>query len=168
MPVAINADAYYSPFSSPNFVTVFISWLNLDISLDVCFFDGMDDSNKALIELTFPTYVIFLEIIIIIISECSAKFAKLIGKGNPVAALATMILFSYTKFFNAIARSVFLLYLFESCLWLTRPGCDETRPGTDNRRQKLFAISVWPNPIYFGYFVYSSYLLLAMASTISK
>ena len=109
--VAINADIYFHPFSTPNFVTVFISWLNLDIGFDVCFFDGMDDSNKALIQLAFPAYIIFLVIIVIIISEYSSKFAKIIGKHNPVAALATMILFSYTKFFSGIFSSVHLLYL---------------------------------------------------------
>jgi hypothetical protein len=35
--VAANTDTYFLPFKSPNFVTVFISWLNLDIGIDVCF-----------------------------------------------------------------------------------------------------------------------------------
>ena len=46
----------------------------------------------------------------ILASECSSKFAKIIGKGNPVAVLATMILLSYTKFFNAVLASLSLLY----------------------------------------------------------
>ena len=108
--VMVNADTYL-PFSTPNIATVFISWFNLDIGFDVCFFEGLDRSDKALIRLAFPAYVIILVIIIIVISECSSKFAKLIGKGNPVAALTTMILFSYTKFFNTISESVSLLYL---------------------------------------------------------
>ena len=35
--VAVNADIYFLPSTTPNFVTVFISWLNLDIGFDVCF-----------------------------------------------------------------------------------------------------------------------------------
>ena len=35
--VFASADTYL-PFSTPNFVTVLISWLNLDIGFDVCFF----------------------------------------------------------------------------------------------------------------------------------
>ena len=38
------------------------------------------------------------------------SFAKIIGKGNPVAVLATMILLSYVKFLNAILGSIYLLY----------------------------------------------------------
>ena len=44
-------------------------------------------------------------------SECSSKFAKIIiGKGNPVAVLATMILISCAKLFKAILTSFSLLY----------------------------------------------------------
>ena len=109
--VSINADTYL-PFSTPNVVTVFISWLNLDLGFDVCLFEGMDASDKAMIQIAFPAYVILLVTIVIVISEYSTKFAKLIGKGNPVAALATMILLSYAKFF-AVIRSLHLpLYQF--------------------------------------------------------
>ena len=44
----------------------------------------------------------------IVASEYSSKFAKIIGKGNPVAVLATMILLSYAKFVNTLlATSLF-------------------------------------------------------------
>ena len=88
-----------------------ISWLNLDIGFDVCFFEDMDRSDKAPIQLAFPAYIILLVIIVIIFSECSTKFAKIIGKGDPIAVLTTMILLSYTQFFNAIIGSPSLLYL---------------------------------------------------------
>ena len=121
--VSANADTYFLPFTTPNFVTVFVSWLNLDVGFDACFYVGnylfvgnegfrVDPSHiyKALIQLTFPTYVIFLVIIVIVASECSSKFAKIIGKGNPVAVLATMILLSYVKFLNIIFTSLSLLH----------------------------------------------------------
>ena len=121
--VSANAVTYFLPLTTPNFVTVFVSWLNLDIGFDTCFYVGnyffindgfrIDPSHiyKALIKLTFPTYVIFLVIIVIVASECSSKFAKIIGKGNPVAVLATMILVSYARFLNVILTSFTLLYL---------------------------------------------------------
>ena len=64
--VAANADTYFLPFATPDIVTVFISWLNLDIGLDVCFgiYDENDESSdiaphlhKALIQFAFPTYI---------------------------------------------------------------------------------------------------------------
>ena len=44
-------------------------------------------------------------------SEYSSKFAKIIGKGNPVAVLATMILLSCAKLLNAILTLFFLTYI---------------------------------------------------------
>ena len=46
----------------------------------------------------------------IVASECSSKFAKIIGKGNPVAVLDTMILLSYAKLFNTLLASASLIY----------------------------------------------------------
>ena len=103
--VAARADTYFFPFKTHTFVTVFISWLNLDIGFDVCLFKEMNVVHKALIQLAFPTYIIILVVAVIVASECSSRFAKLISKGNPVAVLATMILLSYAKFFNAILES---------------------------------------------------------------
>ena len=46
----------------------------------------------------------------IVASECSSKFVKMIGRGNPVAVLATIVLLSYSKFFNVIIAFISLLY----------------------------------------------------------
>lgn len=35
------------PFSEPNFITVFISWLNLELGIDVCFIKGMNTYIKT-------------------------------------------------------------------------------------------------------------------------
>ena len=50
---------------------------------------------------SIPTYyVILLVVMVIVISEYSIRFSRLISKRNPVApaTLATLILLSYTKF----------------------------------------------------------------------
>ena len=115
--VAANAETYFLPFTTPNFLTVFISWLNLDMGFDVCFFANNNSEinytalYKTLVQLAFPAYIIILVVIVVVASECSSKFAKLVGKGNPIAVLATMILLSYAKFFNAILTSFSLFYL---------------------------------------------------------
>ena len=88
------------------FYSVFVSWLNLELGFDLCFFKGMNAYSKIWIELLFPTYVIFLVIMIILVSEWSVRFSHLIGKKNPVATLATLILFSYTKLLNIIIRAL--------------------------------------------------------------
>ena len=86
-------------------VSVFMSWLNLDIGFDVCFFDGMDVYIKMWLQLAFSMYIFFLVIMIIWVSSYSSKLSKLLGKKNPVATLATLILLSYTKLLDTIIKS---------------------------------------------------------------
>ena len=39
--VALNKDIYFPP-GKPNWLKIFISWINLDLGIQVCFYDGMD------------------------------------------------------------------------------------------------------------------------------
>ena len=52
---------------------------------------------KTWLQLAFPVYIISLVVIIIIVSEYSPRFAALIGRKDPIATLATLILLSYAK-----------------------------------------------------------------------
>ena len=83
--------------SEASFPSVFVAWLNFDIGIDVCFFNGLDAYTKIWLQLAFPVYIISLVITVIIISEYSPRFVRLIGKRDPVATLATLILLSYAK-----------------------------------------------------------------------
>ena len=103
--VAANISTFL-PSSKLNFAYVIISWLNLEIGFDICFFEEMDSYWKTLLQLVFPTYIIFLVIVVIIFSEVSIRFAALIGKRNPVSTLASLILFSYTRFLHTIIASL--------------------------------------------------------------
>ena len=96
----------FMPFKQPRFPTVFIAWLNLDVGFDVCYVKHMDTYAKTWLQLTFPTYVILLVIIVILICEYSTKFANFVGKKNPIATLATLILFSYAKLLHGIIAAM--------------------------------------------------------------
>ena len=88
--------------TTTRFTTVFVSWLNLDIGIDTCFFEGMDTYWKALLQLAFPIYLVFLVLLIVLLSQLSDRFARLIGRKNPVATSGTIILLSYTKFLQTV------------------------------------------------------------------
>ena len=62
----------------------------------------MDFYWKIWIELAFPTYILFLVALIIIPSEWSVKFARIMGKRNPIATLDTLILLCYVKFVRVV------------------------------------------------------------------
>ena len=56
-------------FQETNFAMILISWLNLDLGIDTCYFPGMDTYIKTWLYLAFPAYVILLVILVIIISS---------------------------------------------------------------------------------------------------
>ena len=99
--VAANKSAFFSMLDV-SFASVFISWLNFDLGINVCFFDGMDTYIKTWIQIAFPAYIIFLVAMIIKLSHYFGAFGRLIGKKDPVATLATLILLSYAKLLQTI------------------------------------------------------------------
>ena len=92
--------------SDINFASVVISWLNFDLRFDVCFYDGMDMYIKTLLQLAFPLYIICLVIVIIKLSYHCDAFGRLIGRRDPVATLATLVLLSYTKLLQTIITTI--------------------------------------------------------------
>ena len=100
---AINSATFFRP-QITNVLTVFIAWLNLDLGIETCFYNGMDAYSKAWLQFVFPAYVWTLVGIIIFISHYSSKVATILGT-NPIAVLATLFLLSYTKFLRTIIAS---------------------------------------------------------------
>ena len=99
--MAATKSTFFSP-SEVSFASVFISWLNFDIGIDTCFFDGMDTYIKTWLQLAFPTYIIFIVVVMIQLSYHFDGFGRLLGKKDPVATLATLILLSYTKLLQTV------------------------------------------------------------------
>ena len=101
----------FLPFETPNFLTTFVSWLNLDLGIETCFYHGMTSYGKFLLKLVFPSYLFLLIIIIIVLCERSRRFAALLSKRNPVATLCTLILLSYSKLFQVIIAALQYTYI---------------------------------------------------------
>ena len=83
------------------FLKVFVAWLNLDLGIETCFFDGLDSYWKTWLQFLFPIYVWTIAGIIILASHYSTAITKLVGN-NAVAVLATLFLISYVKLLRTI------------------------------------------------------------------
>ena len=83
------------------FFSQFISWINFDFGIQVCFYNGMDRYVKEWLQFGFPFYVWAIIIVIILICRVSSKVSKLVGS-NAVPVLATLLLLSYTKLLHTI------------------------------------------------------------------
>ena len=84
---------------------VFISWLNLDLGIEICFYDGMDAYAKAWLQFAFPIYIWVIAGMIIILSKKFVCVARVTGR-NATKVLATMFLLSYAKFQRAIIAAL--------------------------------------------------------------
>ena len=107
-----NVVKIYEPIFFPNgpvkLLSQFISWLNLDLGIETCFFDGMDSCSKTWLQFIFPGYVWFLLILIIILSQYSSKMVRLVGR-QAIPVLATMILLSYTKLIRTVFQALYFI-----------------------------------------------------------
>ena len=97
-----NKSIFFKGLPSSSFPSLFTAWLNLEIGFDVCLYKGLDTYAKTWLQLLFPIYLIGLVAAVIVISKYSQRFANLIGKRNPVATLATLMLLFYAKFISIV------------------------------------------------------------------
>ena len=83
-----------------------LSLFNLDLGIETCFYDGMDDYAKTLLQLAFPLYLIFIAFMLIIGSRYSARIQKLTAH-RALPVLSTLFLLSYTKILLTVCRVLF-------------------------------------------------------------
>ena len=83
----------------------FIAWLNLDLGIETCFYDGMKAYAKVWLQFVFPLYIWFIIATIIILCRYSKWLSNKVG-GNIVQVLATLILLSFTKLFRNFAPAL--------------------------------------------------------------
>ena len=91
-------------------LTVFISWLNLDLGIETCFYDGLSAYAKVWLQFVFPLYIWSIAGLIIVLSRHSNGVAKVMGN-NSVPVLATLFLLSYTKLLCTIILALSLSVL---------------------------------------------------------
>ena len=86
---------------------VLISFANLNLGIETCFYNGMDDYTKAWLQFSFPIYLIMIIASIIIASRYSIVLQRLtLHKKVPV--LATILLLSYTKLLQTTTNVLFM------------------------------------------------------------
>ena len=83
-----------------------LSLSNFNLGFEICFYDRMDDYAKALLQLVFPLYLIFIAFMLIIASRHSMTIQR-ITSHRALHVLATLFLLSYTKFLLFVCQVLF-------------------------------------------------------------
>ena len=100
----------FFPQSSNNPVSIFIAWLNLDLGIQTCFYNGLDAYAKTWLEFGFPIYVWVIVGFLVFICRHSTTLTTLLGK-KQVPVLTTLFLFSYAKVLRTIITALSLTIL---------------------------------------------------------
>ena len=95
----------YNIHSIHPILRVFLSWINLDFGIEVCFYSGMDVYQKTWLQFVFPFYIWFLVGVIILFCHYSSTVMKLMGMRN-IEVLATLFLLSYAKLLKTIVTAL--------------------------------------------------------------
>ena len=104
--VSINDSAFLVNDNVFKPLKVFISFANLDLGIETCFYNGMDSYTKMWLQLFFPSYLIIIAISIIIASRYSSRILRLTyARSLPV--LTTLFLLSYTGVLRTVLTVLF-------------------------------------------------------------
>ena len=103
-------EAFFFPNASIPVMSQFISWLNLDLGIEVCLFDGLDGYWNTWLQFAFPAYLFLLMGGIIVGCRYSVWLCRLCGS-HAVPALATLFLMSYTKILLTVTNALSMTQL---------------------------------------------------------
>ena len=146
----------FLPVESTDAFSVFIAWLNLDLGIETCFYDGLDTYSKTWLQFVFPVYIWTLVGLVILVSHFSHRFANLLGN-NPVSVLATLVLLSYTKILRTLIAVFYITYLeyptYNRTVWLYDANID----CLSSKYIPLFIVAV-----LFFLFLFFPYTLLLL------
>ena len=139
--VQVNRGVFFPP-GEHNILTVFISWINLDLGITTCFYNGMDEYAKTWLQFVFPVYIWLIATLIIVLSHYSSRVATLTGN-NGVPVLATLLLLSFAKLQRTIYTALSFTYISQSdgthsVVW----AYDGTMPYLQGRHAYLFMFSL--------------------------
>ena len=138
--VKLNEVIFFPNGAKVPVLSQFIAWLNLDLGIETCFFNGLDGYWKTWLQFAFPIYIWLLIGAIIIGSHYSGRLSRVFGN-NTVPVLATLILMSYSKLLRTITNA----------LMISKIRCDEEE------------WSVWSVDANIPYFSYKHLFLFGVS-----
>ena len=86
-----------------------IALFNLDLGIETCFYNGMDDYAIMWLQLAFPSYLILIAILLITGSRYSIIIQRVTAR-RALPVLATIFLLSYTKVLRTVCIARFWYY----------------------------------------------------------
>ena len=84
-------------------LSLFISWINLDFGINICFAPGLTGYIKTWLQFVFPIYIFSIMVVIIICAKWFKFLQRIVGS-QIVPVLATLALLSFTKLIRSVIQ----------------------------------------------------------------
>lgn len=94
--IHLNRSIFFPNFNNYNITRILIAWLNLDLGIEVCFYNGMTIYQKIWLEIAYVFYIWFLQITIIALCRRYVYFTRLLGR-NIAKVMSTLLLLLFLK-----------------------------------------------------------------------
>ena len=108
--INVNSIMFFPDHHSIVPLRMFISLINLNLGIQTCFYNGMDDYAKVWLQLVFPFYIISIATVIIVVSRYSIMIKRLTTH-RTISVLATLFLLSFT---NILCTTSSVLFTYSS------------------------------------------------------
>ena len=102
--IKLNETALFPNGVSIPVLSQFIAWLNLDLGIQTCFFNGLDGYWKTWLQFGYSLTLIAT---IIVCCKFSSKLSRLFGR-NVVSVLSTLIFMAHSKLLLAIRNALMI------------------------------------------------------------
>ena len=102
--IKLNESALFPNGVSIPVLSQFIAWLNLDLGIQTCFFNGLDGYWKTWLQFGYSLTLIAA---IIVCCRFSSKLSRLFGR-NVVSVLSTLIFMAHSKLLLAIRNALMI------------------------------------------------------------
>ena len=102
--IKLNESALFPNGVSIPVLSQFIAWLNLDLGIQTCFFNGLDGYWKTWLQFGYSLTLIAT---IIVCCKFSSKLSRLFGR-NVVSILSTLIFMAHSKLLLAIRNALMI------------------------------------------------------------
>ena len=136
-------------------LSLFISWINLDFGINICFAPGLTGYIKTWLQFVFPIYIFAIMMVIIICVKWSKFFQHIVGS-QIVPVLATLFLLSFTKLICSVIHALHFKHV--SCV----TGIEVVWFVDGNVKYLGFPhyiLFIWALIVLVGTVLYTSFLL---------
>ena len=131
-------------FPSYTGIGLLLSWSNLELGVETCFYSGLDRFTKVWLQFLFPIYILLLVGLMVHIRNYPPWMSRWIFGTNPVVVLATLIYLSYNNIMQSVIMALHYTHLHflgensSNYVWL----CDGNVPYLTGKHASLFTFAL--------------------------